>query len=145
MLAQWSGVAFVFQGILHSLNSIILYNWDDEYLHQFHIYEKDYGLSYAGGILFSDDARQVFLNVFDFDAGDKFTYEYNFFEHTCVDIRIEDIKDGSAQPSVYCMKGNGMPGANKYDEIALEFEIAIFNNFLYLFYGSLIIYGRNDC
>ena len=114
-------------------------------LHQFHIYGKDYGLYYAGGILFSDDARQVFLNDFDFDVSDKFTYEYNFFEHTCVDIRIEDIKDGSAQPSVYCMKGNGMPGANKYDEIALEFEIAIFNNFLYLFYGSLIIYGRNDC
>ena len=51
-------------------------------LHQFHIYGKDYGLYYAGGILFSDDARQVFLNDFDFDVSDKFTYEYNFFEYT---------------------------------------------------------------
>lgn len=101
---------------LHNIIQIS-YNWDDEYLHQFHIYGKDYGLSYAGGILFSDDARQVFLNDFEFDVGDKFTYEYNFFEHTCVDIRIEDIKDVSAQSSVYCMKGNGIPGVNKYDEV----------------------------
>ena len=57
---------------LHNIIQIA-YNWDDEYLHQFHIYGKDYGLSYAGGILFSDDARQVFLKDFEFDAGDKFT------------------------------------------------------------------------
>jgi hypothetical protein len=54
----------------------IAYGWDDEHLHQFHIYGKDYGISYAGGIGFSDDAHKVLLDHFKFDVGDKFTYEY---------------------------------------------------------------------
>jgi Plasmid pRiA4b ORF-3-like protein len=86
-----------------------------QYLHQFHIYGKDYGLSYVGGILFSENPHDVYLDDFGFDEGDKFTYEYNFFEHTLVDIRIENINNTSAQAPVYCMKGKGMPGANKYD------------------------------
>lgn len=37
----------------------IAYNWDNEHLHQFHIYGKDYGISYVGGIGFADNPRQV--------------------------------------------------------------------------------------
>lgn len=92
-------------------------DWDDEYLHQFHIDGKDYGISYLGGIAFADNARQVFLDDFGFDMKDKFTYEYNFFKSWAVDIRIEDIKELSSLPSVYCIGGNGMPGLNKYDEV----------------------------
>lgn len=55
--------------------------WDDEFLHQFHIYGKDYGIRYIGGVSFSDDAYQVFLDDFMFDVRAKFTYKYNFFEH----------------------------------------------------------------
>jgi len=100
---------------LHHIIQIVN-NWDDEYLHQFHIYGKDYGISYIGGIVFSDNARQVFLDDFYFDSGDKFIYEYNFFNHWIVDIRIENIKELSLQSSAFCIKGNGMPGASKYDE-----------------------------
>ena len=95
----------------------IVYSWDDEYLHQFHIYGKDYGISYAGGLDFADDAYEVYLEDFEFDVGDKFSYEYNFFEHWMVDIRIEDIKLGDVTGNICCLKGNGMPGAKKFDEI----------------------------
>ncbi|AIL13662.1 plasmid pRiA4b ORF-3 family protein [Candidatus Paracaedibacter symbiosus] len=92
--------------------------WEDEYLHQFHIYGKDYGIAYEGGLMFVDNAHTVYMDDFKFDIGDKFTYEYNFFKHWVVDIRIEGIDEAStSQPSVYCIKGNGMPGANKSDEI----------------------------
>lgn len=91
--------------------------WDDDYLHQFHIYGKDYGISYVGGIAFADNARQVFLEDFGFDIGDKFTYEYNFFEHWIVDIRIENIKEETSPSLVYCIKGNGMPEVSKHDEV----------------------------
>jgi len=33
----------------------IVYGWDNEHLHQFHIHGKDYGISYLGGIAFSDN------------------------------------------------------------------------------------------
>ena len=67
--------------------------------------------------MFADAARVIYLDDFSFDAGDKFTYEDNFFENWLVDIRIEDIGELASQPSVYCVKGNGMPGANKDDEV----------------------------
>lgn len=91
-------------------------SWDNEYLHQFHIHGKDYGISYAGGLMFSDNAHAIYIDDFEFDVGDKFTYEYNFFKHWLVDIRVERINEAS-QSSIYCTKGNGMPGAEKYDEV----------------------------
>ncbi|WP_244431810.1 plasmid pRiA4b ORF-3 family protein [Xenorhabdus szentirmaii] len=35
------------------------------------------------------------LDDFEFDAGDRFTYEYNFFEHWLHNIRIATILDSS--------------------------------------------------
>lgn len=101
---------------LHNIIQIA-YSWDDEYLHQFHIYGQDYGIQYAGGPSFANDANKVFLNNFDFDIGNKFTYEYNFFEHYLIDIHIENIKDTTLQTLTYCIAGNGMFGVNKYDEV----------------------------
>ena len=96
----------------------IAYGWDDEHLHRFHIYGKHYGIAYAGGMCFSDNAHQVYLNYFEFDVGDKFTYEYKFFKHWIVDIRIEKIKPSlSLKSIIYCSQGNGMPGVYKYDEL----------------------------
>lgn len=95
----------------------IVNGWDNEYLHQFHIYGKDYGISYCGGIVFADNAHAVYIDNFEFDIGDKFTYEYNFFQHWLMDIRIEDIDELTPQSFIYCVKGNGMPCATKYDEI----------------------------
>ncbi|WP_176488501.1 plasmid pRiA4b ORF-3 family protein [Candidatus Regiella insecticola] len=41
----------------------IAQGWDDEHLHQFHIYGKDYGIAYEGGIGFSDDPYLVTLDL----------------------------------------------------------------------------------
>ncbi|MFT8259203.1 MAG: plasmid pRiA4b ORF-3 family protein (plasmid) [Candidatus Symbiodolus clandestinus] len=106
----------------------IAQGWNDEYLHQFHIYGKDYGIAYEGGISFSDDPYQVVLDDFGFDVGARFTYEYDFFENWLHDIRIEAIHDNSNQKSPFCLNGHrevresgasrrGMPGATLTDEI----------------------------
>lgn len=39
---------------LHHMIQIVL-SWDDEHLHRFHIYGKDYGIAYVGGLSFSDN------------------------------------------------------------------------------------------
>jgi hypothetical protein len=46
--------------------------WDDDYLHSFHIYGEDYGVSRVGGMHFNHDAREVFIIEFGFDTGDRF-------------------------------------------------------------------------
>ena len=99
----------------------IINGWDDENLHRFHIYGKDYGINYIGAVCYSDDANAIYLDDFDFDVGDKFIYEYNFFGHIIHDIRIEKInKSLTNDNSIVCLKGSGMPGATKYDEMKLN-------------------------
>lgn len=81
---------------LHALIQIAN-GWVDDNLHQFHIYGKDYGISKLGGILFTDNAYKVVIDDFDFDVGDRFTYEYNFYKNWLHDIRIEAIKESSTR------------------------------------------------
>lgn len=101
---------------LHHIIQIVN-GWGDDHLHCFHIYGKDYGIAYVGGLSFSDNPYSVYLDDFDFDVGDRFTYEYNFYEHWLHDIRIEAIETASTSPSApFCVKGHGMPGATIYDE-----------------------------
>ncbi len=76
---------------LHQIIQITM-GWDNYHLHQFRIYGKNYGISYHGGLSFMDDAHSVQINQFEFDIGDKFTYEYNFYESRLCDIRIEKIE-----------------------------------------------------
>ena len=97
---------------LAELHNIIQLSFglDNEHLHLFHIYGKDYGISYLGGMSFDDNPNKVFFDDFRFDVKDKFYYEYNFFVHCIVDIRIEKIEDTEEQGLLYCAKGNGMPG-----------------------------------
>jgi len=40
-----------------------------------HIYGKDYGISYEGGVGFPDNPFRVVIDDFAFDVGDRFTYE----------------------------------------------------------------------
>lgn len=89
----------------------IVQGWGNDYLHQFHIYGKDYGISYEGGIGFPDNPFRIVIDDFAFDAGDRFTYEYNFFEHWLHDIRVEIIHDDSTLKTPFCISGHGMPGA----------------------------------
>jgi len=94
----------------------IAYDWEDEYLHQFHIYGRDYGTYNSHGFSSAYGADETFMDDFTFDVGDKFTYAYNFFKFYLVDIRIENIKDTTQAP-IFCKKGNGMIDTNKYDEV----------------------------
>ncbi|CAD5758136.1 prophage protein [Escherichia coli] len=71
----------------------IIQGWSDDHLHQFHIYGKDYGITYDGSIGFPDNPFQVVIDDFEFDVGDRFTYEYNFFEHW-----IHDVTDQNCSP-----------------------------------------------
>jgi hypothetical protein len=108
----------------------IVNGWDNEYLHRFHIYAVDYGISYSGGMSFRKNAHHVFLDDFEFSAGDKFFYEYNFFENNIVDIRIEAIAEkDNCNKKIDCIKGNGMPGVTKADvsDAQYNFMKAIIN------------------
>ncbi len=99
----------------------IINGWDDTYLNQFRIFGKDYGVYHDGGLSFNEDAHNVYIDDFEFDIGDKFTYEYNFFEHILHDIRVEDIQDLPAtNNNISCVSGSGMPGATKYDEMTIK-------------------------
>ena len=40
----------------------IVFGWEDKHLHRFHIYGKNYGIAYAGGLSSSDDAHLVFID-----------------------------------------------------------------------------------
>ncbi|MDC9598333.1 plasmid pRiA4b ORF-3 family protein [Xenorhabdus anantnagensis] len=96
----------------------IAQGWQDDHLHQFRIYGKNYGISYSGGIGFPDNPHKITLGDFEFDAGDRFTYEYNFFEHWLHDIRIETVLGNSNLTLPFCLTGNRMPGAMLADETA---------------------------
>ncbi len=102
----------------------IVNNWDDDYLHRFHIYAVDYGISYSGGLSFRANAFKVYVDDFEFSPGDKFFYEYNFFEHHIVDIRIETIDEKPMNnKTIFCIKGNGMPGISKQDEFEAKYNL----------------------
>ena len=102
----------------------IINGWDDDHLNQFRIFAKDYGVYHDGGISFNDNAHAVHIDDFKFDVGDKFTYEYNFFEHIMHDIRIEKIMDlPAAENIIFCISGSGMPGASKYDEAHIKLSM----------------------
>lgn len=68
--------------VLHFIIQI----WDNDHLHQFHLYGKDYGITYDGSIDFLDNPFLVVIDDFEFDIGDCFTYEYNFFKCISSDL-----------------------------------------------------------
>lgn len=77
-----------------------------------------------GGPAFSDDPYAVLLDDFNFDVGDRFTYEYNFYESWLHDIQIEAIETLYTSPIYpFCLKGKGMPGATQYDETIRTMEL----------------------
>ncbi|WP_275382181.1 IS1096 element passenger TnpR family protein [Xenorhabdus bovienii] len=47
---------------LHCIIQIVQ-GWDDDHLHLFHIYGKDYGISYDGGIGFMTFALKTFMII----------------------------------------------------------------------------------
>lgn len=67
----------------------IAFGWSDTYLHQFVIRGKCYGISWDGGISFSDNPHKVKLKDFHFHSREKFFYEYNFYSDWRFEIRME--------------------------------------------------------
>lgn len=113
---------------LHFIFQIAL-GWGNDHLHQFHIYGKDYGISSEGGIGFPDNPFRIVIDDFAFDTGDRFTNEYNFFEHWLHDIRVEAIHEDSMLKTPFCINGHENPGATAADEAdkTLAFLDAIVN------------------
>ena len=82
--------------------------WEDAHLHRFVIYGKEYGISYDGGIGFSDNPRKVWLKGFEFRVGDKFHYEYDLGDRWEHEIRVEAILElDPLKPYPICTAGNG--------------------------------------
>ena len=82
--------------------------WEDAHLHRFVIYGKEYGISYDGGIGFSDNPRKVWLKDFEFRVGDKFHYEYDLGDRWEHEIRVEAILElDPLKPYPICTAGNG--------------------------------------
>ena len=65
---------------LHHIIQVVM-GWENRHLHSFHLWGKDYGLSYAGGTWYADDARRVHLGDFAWQVNDKFTYTYDFGDY----------------------------------------------------------------
>ena len=66
----------------------ITFGWDDYHLHRFTVRGKEYGINYAGGLYFSNDARNFTLVDFDFRFSDRFVYEYDYTDAWLHDIEI---------------------------------------------------------
>lgn len=91
---------------LHGIIQLLM-GWENAHLHCFVIYGKEYGISYSGGMGFSDDPQKILLRDFQFRPKDKFRYDYNFHVDWKVQIRVEKIIApviGKNYP--YCVAGN---------------------------------------
>jgi hypothetical protein len=73
------------------------FDWSDEHLHRFTIHAVEYGLWREGRPGFCRDARTVSLAQFGLRPGERFSYEYNFFDAWLHDIRVEQILPRQAE------------------------------------------------
>ncbi|MDV5570768.1 hypothetical protein QM058_28520 [Klebsiella pneumoniae] len=78
---------------------------------------------------FVDNPFRVVIDDFAFDAGDRFTYEYNFLSTGFMTFCVEAIYENSTLKAPFCISGHGMPGATAADEFdkTLAFLEAIVN------------------
>ncbi len=100
----------------------IAFDWDDWNLHRFFIHGKDYGVYHPGGMSFSDDPHQVKLADFKFRKGEKFLYEYDYFNGWKHLLRIEDILSVNPQKTYPLCTGGGNLSISEAERKAAEFE-----------------------
>lgn len=100
----------------------IAFEWDDWNLHRFFIYGKDYGIYHSGGMNFSDNPHQVKLADFKFRRGEKFLYEYNFFDNWKHLIRIEEILSVDPKKKYPLCTGGGNLSISAAQLKAAEFD-----------------------
>ncbi len=72
------------------------FGWSGQHLHRFAIHGREYGISYAGGPGFRDDAHRVALTDLGLRATERFAYHYDFTDDWCLDLRVER---SSSRPS----------------------------------------------
>lgn len=101
--------------VLHGMVQISV-GGDDDHIHHFHIHGVDYGVSKPDSDAFRRNVGEGFLDDFEFDASDRFTYTYNYTDWWLCDVRIEAITvQNVALPR--CFGGSGWKGARNYHKI----------------------------
>jgi Plasmid pRiA4b ORF-3-like protein len=78
----WRRLLITGQTTIAELHQVLqtVFGWSDEHLHRFTIHGVEYGLWRPGSCGFSHDAHTVTLARFGLREGERFTYEYNFFD-----------------------------------------------------------------
>ena len=108
---------------LHPVFQVVM-GWENWNLHCFHLWGKDYGLSYAGGTWVADDARRVHLGDFPWRVHDKFSYTYDFGNYWQHQVRVEKVLPPPATP--VCVSGRlacppeEVGGPRGYDQRTLD-------------------------
>lgn len=91
--------------VLHHIFQVVM-GWENWHLHSFTIQGKEYGISYAGGLGFCDNAARIHLGDFSWQVGDQFAYTYDFGDYWQHQVRIEDVLPCTSVPnSAVCLSG----------------------------------------
>ena len=98
----------------------IAFDWDDWNLHRFFIHSKDYGIYHSGGMSFSDDPYQVRLVDFKCRKGEKFLYEYDFFNSWKHLVRVEAILSVDQKKHYPLCTGGGNLSISEVERKAAE-------------------------
>ena len=69
----------------------LTFGWSDEHLNRLVVHGREYGVAHPGGLWFRDDPDEVQLADLGLRVGERFLYEYDFFDGWCHDIRVEAI------------------------------------------------------
>jgi hypothetical protein len=111
---------------LHYIFQVVM-GWENWHLHSFHLWGKDYGLSYAGGTWYADDARRVRLGDFAWRVNDKFTYDFGDYWQHQVQVRVKKLLPPTpVQATPVCASGRracppeDVGGPRGYDQRTLD-------------------------
>ncbi|GAB2798399.1 MULTISPECIES: plasmid pRiA4b ORF-3 family protein [Hymenobacter] len=111
---------------LHHVFQVVM-GWENWHLHSFHLWGKDYGICYAGGTWFTDDARRIHLGDFEWRVKDRFTYTYDFGDYWQHQVRVEKILSATALAAhPVCISGRRacppeeVGGPRGYDQRTLD-------------------------
>ena len=90
---------------LHFAIQLVM-GWTDEFQHQFLIRNHRLGIGRPGGHVLFGNPRELRLQQFGFRSGERFLYEYNFFDEWRLDVRFEGERPWDPQRRYpYCVAG----------------------------------------
>ena len=100
---------------LHHLIQVSM-GFDNTHLHQFIIQGKFYGISYIGGMSFTDDPYAITLKDLQLRIKERFFYKYNFHITWEIEIRLEKILPNNLKKAYpICIGGNNAAPLENYD------------------------------